>query len=268
MVLPLLGALAGPALGLVGTLMGNAQRQQGQERELEAQKEFAQSGVRWKVEDAKKAGIHPLAALGAQTASYAPIGIGDNDLSAGFSAAGQDLSRALDATRTFPEKLDAVGKTMQGLQLQRMGLENELLQAQIAKTRATSAPPFPMATQSPYLLPGQTSALPTGSGSVVDLPLERVAPPASVPQVEPGAVTDLGFTRTGGGFAPVMSDDAKQRMEDDHVSMLVWNIRNRLLPSFGINLTPPAVPGDWHFNPIFQEYAPGSSWFFPTVRRD
>lgn len=33
------------------------------------QREFAQNGIQWKVEDAKKAGIHPLYALGASTAS-------------------------------------------------------------------------------------------------------------------------------------------------------------------------------------------------------
>ena len=36
------------------------------------QREFAQSGIQWKVADAKKAGLHPLAALGAQTASASP----------------------------------------------------------------------------------------------------------------------------------------------------------------------------------------------------
>lgn len=36
------------------------------------QKEFAQNSIQWRVDDAKKAGIHPLYALGAQGASYTP----------------------------------------------------------------------------------------------------------------------------------------------------------------------------------------------------
>ena len=41
------------------------------------QKEFAQNGIRWKVEDAKAAGIHPLFALGAQGATFSPISVGE-----------------------------------------------------------------------------------------------------------------------------------------------------------------------------------------------
>lgn len=36
------------------------------------QKEFAQNSIQWRVNDAKKAGIHPLYALGSQGISYAP----------------------------------------------------------------------------------------------------------------------------------------------------------------------------------------------------
>ena len=38
-------------------------------QEYQNQKEFAQHGLRWKVEDAKQAGINPLVALGASTHS-------------------------------------------------------------------------------------------------------------------------------------------------------------------------------------------------------
>lgn len=40
--------------------------------QLGYQKEFAQKGIRWKTEDAKQAGLHPLAALGTMGASYSP----------------------------------------------------------------------------------------------------------------------------------------------------------------------------------------------------
>lgn len=39
---------------------------------LELQREFAQHGIQWKVNDAISAGIHPLAALGADTMSFTP----------------------------------------------------------------------------------------------------------------------------------------------------------------------------------------------------
>lgn len=39
---------------------------------IELQREFAQHGISWKVDDAISAGIHPLAALGADTMSFTP----------------------------------------------------------------------------------------------------------------------------------------------------------------------------------------------------
>ena len=44
---------------------------------IKHQKEFAQHGIRWKVKDAQEAGIHPLAAIGANTQSFAPVSVGD-----------------------------------------------------------------------------------------------------------------------------------------------------------------------------------------------
>lgn len=73
------------------------------------QKEFAQNGIKWKVEDAKNAGLHPLAALGAQTTSFSPISVGasfqsDTGAGQGFSDMGQNIGRALNATRTQAER--------------------------------------------------------------------------------------------------------------------------------------------------------------------
>lgn len=42
------------------------------EKDRDLQKEFAQRSVRWRVDDAKAAGLHPLFALGAAGSSYTP----------------------------------------------------------------------------------------------------------------------------------------------------------------------------------------------------
>ena len=150
-----------PVASLVGGLFGNAQKQQGQEREIALQREFAQNGLRWKVEDAKRAGIHPLAALGATGASYSPVGLGDNDLAAVGSAVGQDFGKAIDSTRTAPERMGAIGAKMEALTLERATLENDLLRAQILDITRPRTPPFPMAGTD-YAMPGQS-----GSGLLV-----------------------------------------------------------------------------------------------------
>lgn len=142
----MLPALIGAGASLLGTFLGNQQREAGQNKEIELQKEFAQHGLRWKIEDAERAGVHPLAALGATGASYSPVGLGQNDTAAGFSAAGDSVARAVDATRTKSERA-GYDATVQRLTLTRMGLENDLLASQIAQiNQAGRGPPFPMST--------------------------------------------------------------------------------------------------------------------------
>lgn len=84
------------------------------ERSEALQREFAQHGVRWRVEDAKAAGLHPLFALGGAGASYSPgaISIGGGDgpqgssLGANIAAMGQDVAGAIRAQET-PEQAQA-----------------------------------------------------------------------------------------------------------------------------------------------------------------
>lgn len=130
MVLPLIGA----GISALGSILAGNQAQKSQEKQNAAnialQKEFAQHGIRWKVEDAKAAGLHPLAALGAQTSSFSPISIG-SPAATGLAAAGQDIGRAIGAMRTPDEKADAYTQALRALQLQRGQLENTLLASRI-----------------------------------------------------------------------------------------------------------------------------------------
>jgi len=126
----------------------NAVAERNAQRNIDLQKEFAQQGIRWKVNDAKAAGIHPLYAMGAQTTSFAPVSVGhtssfDPSLGNGIARSGQDLSRAIAAGSTAPERATAASRVAEGLTLQKLGLENELLAANVAKTRAQIPPPFP-----------------------------------------------------------------------------------------------------------------------------
>lgn len=149
----MLGALIGAGSSLIGGLLtrdaqskANDAALADKERDRELQKQFAQNGIQWKVSDARAAGIHPLYALGANTVSYSPSSVGlvpETGLGTGMAAAGQDLSRAINATRSAGAREDAYTKTMQDLTLQKAGLENEYLASQIAKLRASLNPPMP-----------------------------------------------------------------------------------------------------------------------------
>lgn len=225
------------------------------QQQMEAQREFAQHGIRWKVADAKAAGIHPLAALGAQTQSYSPVSVGltpDHSMGNAVSSMGQDIGRAISATRTEKEKTDAYTKTVQDLSLQKMGLENELLASQIAKiNQAGTPPPFPGGTVS------AAGRIAQGSPLIKEKPMERTATKTASPHQEPGPIPGLGWERTPKGYAPLMSNDVKERLEEDWPGMLAWNARNRIGPWFS----------NWAGRPVPQHAVPfaapnGKEWFY------
>lgn len=254
-----LGSIISAGASLLGGLFGQNKQEKMADKNIQLQKDFAQQGIRWKVDDAKAAGIHPLYALGANTTSFSPVSIG-NDLANGIAASGQDIARAVDATRTNGERTSAVAKTMQDLSLQRMGLENELLSAQIAKVRQAGQPPARPAaddTTNAYLIPGQGQT----AGLVQDQPLKRVGVSMDAPHAEPGAVAETGYLRTPTGLAPVYSNDAKERLEDDAIGSFIWNLRNRIAPTLGVNQHPPTakLPDGydyWKWNPLKFEWQP------------
>lgn len=80
------------------------------EQDIAYQREFAQHGIRWRVEDAKAAGLHPLSALGAAGASYTPgpipivSSVPDTSLGDAIGRAGQDLGRAISASQNEQER--------------------------------------------------------------------------------------------------------------------------------------------------------------------
>lgn len=160
--------MLGSILGGIGSIVGgflsrdaqseaNAIARENKEKDIALQREFAQTGIRWKVDDAKAAGIHPLYALGANTVSYAPSSIGvvpEDGLARGLASASQDFGRAIDATRTQDERSEAISGAAQKLALEKGALENDLLRAQIAKMRAQVGPPMPSLADN-NMIPGQ-----------------------------------------------------------------------------------------------------------------
>lgn len=245
--------MLGAVLGAAGSLASGLFGKKAADNNVKMQKEFAQKGIQWKVADAKAAKIHPLAALGAQTHSFSPVAAGDFS---GLAQAGQDLGRALQPGTTETQRVAAYTRETQKLALERASLENDVLRAdlasKLAKTRIAGTPPAVADPNNPNLIPGQGN-----SPGIEDKAMERQGWRAETPSVEAGAVTDVGGLQTGTGIAPVMSKDAKERLEDDTPGMIGWNLRNRLLQSFQMNMRPPMkapIGTYWVYHPLYQEY--------------
>lgn len=159
MIPALIAAGASLAGGLINKSSADSNRD-AQERiaaqNIAQQREFAQNGIRWKVDDARAAGVHPLFALGANTTSFSPVSVGDSSSTAmgdAVASAGQNIGRAAQAAMSAPERQKAAAAD--ALTLEKAGLENELLRTQILSLkRAQLGPPMPTLSNN-QSIPGQ-----------------------------------------------------------------------------------------------------------------
>lgn len=254
-------AIIGAAGSLIGGLLSkgsaDSAREQSQanfDQQVALQREFAQQGVRWKVEDAKAAGVHPLFALGAQTHSYSPIAINtpvDNSMANMAANMGQDIGRAVHQTRTQPERDQAFVSAIRSQQVEGLRLDNELKRVQletgVGRLMRETGPAFPGAGN---MIPGQ------GNSPPVDV----LGAIGSTYNVDPGrgfedkSVTDVGYSRTKHGWMPVPGKDVKERIEDNTYQEIMHAIRNNVFPWFGVGAQPPGrpTPGKvWTYDPIY-----------------
>lgn len=239
------------------------------QQNYDMQKEFAQHGIRWKVEDAKAAGLHPLAALGATGASASPsfqIPGEDHSKSNFYRSAGQDISRAIAATSTAEERM------MRRLQIERMSTENELMKIDLDRARRTVMNPgFPADGNSGIGgIPGQgDSSLP-----VQIMPTGRTASALGKPHQAYGNVTGWSYVKhPDGSLEPISSPDIQGNKANDILEMIRFHINTfahkygnpkSLAPSYQDNPLPPGY--EWEFRNWTGRYHPVRSdkkrpWF-------
>nr|QJB20013.1 MAG: DNA pilot protein [Microvirus sp.] len=191
--------------GIIDQKEGNKNRHQADvdwQRNYDMQKEFAQNSIRWKVDDAIAAGLHPLAALGAQgysaSPSYAGGGYeGPSSMGNMARSLGQNISSSIRRTMTDDERLrvDAANE--------RMLLENELLRTQIQKEKNQN-PPMP---------------------SVIHRPVEIPMSEAGTPWQEAGGYPSVTYMRSPTGLNPVMPPMLAEALESDEMNQRKWTAR-------------------------------------------
>lgn len=119
---------------LVGGLFGNSAANKRQQEMLAWQERMDNTKIQRLQADAKAAGVHPLAAMGASLHSPSPVSVGGHP---DFSDMGQNIGRAVDAGLSSDEKSDNYTKTVQALNVDRMETENKILKMNLANSAAS-----------------------------------------------------------------------------------------------------------------------------------
>jgi len=276
MAAPIIAAGIAAGAGLVGGILSNkAQRESADainaenarqaNMNREMQEKFAQHGIRWKVEDAKAAGIHPLYALGASTHSFNPVGVGAvgpgaDNVGPAIGQMGQDISRAVNSTKTEDEKT-ITSLQIAGLKADLQGKEiDNAVRAKALSNVGPSSPSFP---GSDNFIPGQGNSNRQNKTLVIEKPLEKtVSQPGRLSQ-EAGWRPDVSFARTDTGLTPMVPESLSESLEDDIIGKLMWRFRNQLAPNISGRGAPaksqlPRGEKEWHWNYASQEWRPGS----------
>ena len=90
------GNLIGAGSSLAGGMINATTSKKIAREQMKLQKEFAQNGIQWRVEDAKKAGLHPLYAIGASGATYTPVSQDSSAMGNAVADAGAYLGKAVN----------------------------------------------------------------------------------------------------------------------------------------------------------------------------
>ena len=287
-----LGSAIGGAIGGVGSIVGgiiggnNAQAVAGMN--YEAQKEFAQNGIRWKVEDAKRAGIHPLYALGASTQGYSPSGGygGDFGISDAAAQFGQGFERAQQAkmTKEEREKQEVRDAIQDMAALEDLNQKRRMNDAQIRLANSEIFRNFALSTNA-LRRSGLPPAMPGGPGGVIpgqgnSYATGQTTPEISsvvtsekgTPSIQAGSPPDVRFYRTlSGGRAPLPTSEVGDSMDAVMGAGLQWSFRNNLVPwlanFFPIN--DPHRQPDEYYDLLAGEYKKKSSKrsIIDTLRR-
>lgn len=242
-----IGQLIGGASGLFAGNSGASQYQQNLDfarQQLAFQDAAAKNGIRWRVEDARLAGVSPLVALGAPTFNPSPVMVsgsdgGAPDWGASFKNMGQGLDRAISATQTKEERAAAKYQTIDELlqkttlgdqAVERGQLQNDLLKLQIASeaqrlNRSQVGPPFP----------GVGNSNPINSPDLGTYKIE----PAEVTSTQPNTagtstagppVATTTWEKTPTGLAPSIAKGAIQDTDIFNPEYIKWALRNYAFP--------------------------------------
>lgn len=255
------GLLGGPAGAIAGASIGNAYdssratgkqnalAQKQYDQNIALQKEFAQNSMQWRVDDAKKAGLHPMAALGIQGSSFTPLQtIGyaqDNsasNLMNAISDMGQSVNYASTKAKDNQQQQVAVRLAQEGVELQNEGLrlDNEykrwqLLQAMETGTSQALRSPAAPSTSENRLIPGQG---------------DSPAPVRKADTVDTGESKYQFIRQPNGSYIIAPGNDWSQIYEDKGIVLEGWPIARTMFADYAGRASGEVIDGMVYSNAL------------------
>lgn len=182
----------GAGLSFVGSeIQGNRARRANREAgdmNADLQREFAQMGLRWRMRDARAAGVHPMYALGMNPVSASPSYVGGDDgAGVGLQNLGQDISRAVRANA------GGVERQIMDENLKQEKIRTELLGIELAaRNQDQAGPPNP----------------------IEEVPNKIVMSRPDAPSSEAGVNPSTAWNREGEWLIPTMTQKYAEQTED------------------------------------------------------
>jgi len=191
-------------------------------------KENFYSGIQVRLADAKKAGVHALAALGFNPANTAGPNISASSDSGGSGLSGEvgsSLGRAVSSLFNKDERMQA--KRLTDIQLEGAELDNAYKRAQLALlTQQGSQPGLPAVRSADSAFPHAGDI-----GQIEDVPTERMGYDGSAREAGPLSGYNVVKLPDGRTMA-VPSKDAKDRIDDVFLKDFEWWLKAEGGPAF------------------------------------
>lgn len=212
------------------------------ERDFQWQKQLATDGIQMRVNDARKAGLHPLFALGGGQAGFTPpplsVGMGSpsefgpgggDNLGSSLSNMGQGVSRALSAAAGPKERAQEdinYERERRWQEMQARDLDIQMKHADLALKTAQLGPPLPR--------PGDPMTVSNKLGTYEVKPNEVTTANPSAPFIAAGpGQPSVDFHRMADGGLMPAPPKSLNIEEVSSPGYMTWMTQNKLLPFTG-----------------------------------
>lgn len=212
-VSPVVGSLAGALINKRSNDKQHQYQTHVEQRNIARDYDFAKNQLQWRAEDARKAGIHPLAAMGGQT--YTPSaniagGGGMADVGGNLAQMGQDIGRAIKAGQ------DKYTRQVQEITLENLKTDSAMKKLQLQQAMKSANQQIAPAVPNP--VKEQTN--PSGKIRKVNSDVMSSIGRGAVQAGQPPAYR---WVKTGKEeYQPVLSEQMKQSEEETPGAFTSW----------------------------------------------